>query len=271
MADKTRLDCYLAENNLIDTREKAKAYILSGYVFVDGQKADKPSILVSSDNSVTIKQPDNAFVSRGGHKLKKALDLFLIDVQGKKAVDIGASTGGFTDCLLQYGAEKVYAVDVGYGQLDWRLRNDPRVVVMERQNARLLKKEQFVDKLDLAVADVAFISLKLILPVAAKLLKEDGEFVTLVKPQFEAGRSEVGKKGVVRDPAVHQKVLETILSFALSIGLSVKGVTFSPVQGPNGNIEYLAYFTKKQEPSMKFNLQELVKSAHNHFKNRKND
>lgn len=271
MADKTRLDCYLAEHNLIETREKAKAYILCGYVFVDGKKVDKPSILVSSQNSITIKQPECAFVSRGGQKLKKALDLFQVDVKDKTAVDIGSSTGGFTDCLLKYGAKKVYAVDVGYGQLDWRLRNDPRVVVMERQNARLLKREQFEDELDFAVADVSFISLKLILPIVSELLTQDGEIVSLIKPQFEAGRSEVGKKGVVRDPVIHQKVLESIVSFASSIGFIIKGVTFSPVQGPNGNIEYLTHFIKKPEPFKGIDLQDVVKSAHNHFKNTKTD
>ncbi len=269
MADKTRLDVFLTEQNLIDSREKAKAYILSGYVYVDGRKADKPSVLVSAESRIEIRHVENAFVSRGGHKLKKAIGEFHVGVQGKTAVDIGASTGGFTDCLLQNGAAKVYAVDVGYGQLDWRIRSDTRVTVMERQNARLLKKEQFADDIDIAVIDVSFISLKLILPVAAQLIREDGEIVSLIKPQFEAGRAQVGKKGVVREASVHLEVIEAVVSFAESIGLYLKGLTFSPIQGPEGNMEYLSCFTKNSSEKKDISLKDIVQSAHDHFKNTK--
>lgn len=269
MADKTRLDVYLTEQNMIDSREKAKAYILSGYVYVDGRKAEKPSVLVSGESRIEIRHAENEFVSRGGHKLKKAIEQFKIDVQGKTAIDIGASTGGFTDCLLQNGAAKVYAVDVGYGQLDWRIRTDDRVAVMERQNARLLKKEQFADAIDIAVIDVSFISLKLILPVAYGLIREDGEIVSLIKPQFEAGRAQVGKKGVVREPSVHLEVIQTVVSFGETLGLYLKGLTFSPIQGPEGNMEYLSYFTKLSAEKKSISPMDVVRSAHDHFKNTK--
>ena len=269
MADKTRLDVFLTEQNLIQTREKAKAYILSGYVYVDGRKADKPSVLVSAESRIEIRHAENEFVSRGGHKLKKGIEEFEIGVRGKTAIDIGASTGGFTDCLLQNGAAKVYAVDVGYGQLDWRIRSDARVAVMERQNARLLKKEQFADAIDIAVIDVSFISLKLILPVASQLIEKTGEIVSLIKPQFEAGRAQVGKKGVVREPYVHLEVIDTVVSFAQTIGLYLKGLTFSPIQGPEGNIEYLSYFTKNSSEKKDVSLKDIVQLAHDHFKNAK--
>jgi 23S rRNA (cytidine1920-2'-O)/16S rRNA (cytidine1409-2'-O)-methyltransferase len=269
MADKTRLDNFLAEQNMIETREKAKAYVLSGYVYVDGRKADKPALLVTEQSRIEIRHPESEFVSRGGYKLKKAMEEFALDVRGKTAVDIGASTGGFTDCLLQNGAAKVYAVDVGYGQLDWRIRNDARVMVMERQNARLIQKEQFADEIDFAVMDVSFISLKLILPAVLRIIRKEAEIIALIKPQFEAGRAQVGKKGVVRDAAVHLEVVRGIVSFAQSIGLYQKGLTFSPIQGPNGNIEYLSCFTQQENQKKDESIEKIVENAHHHFKNAK--
>jgi len=264
MAGKIRLDLYMAEKGLADTREKAKAMILSGNVYVDGRKAEKPSITVDDGNAVTVKPPECEFVSRGGYKLKKALDVFEIDAKGITAVDIGASTGGFTDCLLKNGAAKVYAVDVGYGQLDWRLRNDARVVVRERQNARYLKPEEFEGQIDLCVIDVSFISLKLILPVAKALVSEDGGIIALIKPQFEAGREQVGKRGVVRDKTVHEAVLQKIVSFAEEIGLYPCGLDYSPIKGPNGNIEYISRFIKQRpERQVDFDIANIVDNAHN--------
>jgi 23S rRNA (cytidine1920-2'-O)/16S rRNA (cytidine1409-2'-O)-methyltransferase len=263
MAGKIRLDLYMAEKGLAETREKAKALVLAGNVYVDGRKAEKPSIPVEDGSAVTVKPPECEFVSRGGYKLKKALEVFRIDAVGKTAVDIGASTGGFTDCLLKNGAAKVYAVDVGYGQLDWRLRNDPRVVVRERCNARYLKPEDFPERMDLSVTDVSFISLRLILPVAKALTTEDGVIVALIKPQFEAGREQVGKKGVVRDKKVHEEVLHGIVSFAEGIGLIPAGLDYSPIKGPNGNIEYVSCFLKRdQGMALTTTIEEIVNEAH---------
>lgn len=239
MRAKQRLDVALVARGLAESRERAQAMILSGNVFLKGQRADKASLQVAEGDSLEVRGAPHPYVSRGGLKLEKALDAFSVNAQGAVAMDVGASTGGFTDVLLRAGAAHVYAIDVGYGQLDWRLRNDPRVTVMERTNARHLEPDQFPERPTLAVMDVSFISIRLILPALAAILPPDGRIITLVKPQFEAGRERVGKKGVVRDPAVHLDVLDTLRRYAESIGWQVQHADFSPVTGPEGNIEFL--------------------------------
>lgn len=242
---KIRLDVYMVNKALAESRERAKALIMAGQVYIDNQKCDKPGMQVSEEGTcVEIRGETLRYVSRGGLKLEKALGEFSITLEGKTAMDIGASTGGFTDCMLQNGAKKVFAVDVGYGQFAWKLRQDERVVNMERTNIRYVTTEDIGEKIDFASIDVSFISLRLVLPVAKELLKEDGEIVALIKPQFEAGREQVGKKGVVRDVRVHYEVVKTVLDFAGSIGLYAAGLAFSPIKGPEGNIEYLAYLKK---------------------------
>ena len=241
---KNRLDVLLVEKGFFPSREKAKAVIMAGQVYVDNQKADKPGMAVDSNADIQVRGDTLKYVSRGGLKLEKAMQVFPISLQDKICVDIGASTGGFTDCMLQNGAVKVYAVDVGYGQLAWNLRNDARVVNLERTNIRYVTKEQVPLPIDFISVDVSFISLKLVLPVAALLLKEEGEAVCLVKPQFEAGREKVGKKGVVRDKNTHIEVLKNAMGYARDNGFSVQGLTFSPVKGPEGNIEYLMFLKK---------------------------
>lgn len=236
--NKKRIDIYLYENELAPSREKAKSLVMAGAVFIDGKRCDKPSVMVTDAQTVTVKQRDE-FVSRGGKKLKKAVECFNIDLSGKIAIDVGASTGGFTDCMLQAGAKYVYAVDVGYGQLAWNLRNDERVGVMERTNARHMQKDMFKKQITLASIDVSFISLKLILPALLRVLTKPFTIVALIKPQFEAGRGKVGKKGVVREKGVHIGVIDEIITFAKSIGLTLCGLDFSPIKGPEGNIEYL--------------------------------
>ena len=259
---KTRLDVRLVELGLCPSRERAKTTIMSGVVFVDQQKADKPGMPVSDQAVVEVRGPQLAYASRGGYKLEKALDEFAVDPAGLCAVDIGASTGGFTDCLLSRGAAKVYAIDVGYGQLAWKLRNDPRVVCMERTNIRHVTREQITDAPDLAVIDVSFISLRLVLPVAKALLEEKaGRVLCLIKPQFEAGRDKVGKKGVVRDPAVHREVLEHFLDHARQAGFSPQGLTFSPIKGPEGNIEFLGYLAMGR-PEGEISVEQTVRQAH---------
>ena len=238
---KVRLDQIVFDQGLAESREKAKALIMAGSVYVDGEKQTKPGATVAPDASVEVRGAKMPYVSRGGLKLEKALDVFAIDPKDLVCVDCGASTGGFTDCLLQRGARHVYAVDVGYGQLAWSLRSDVRVTVMERTNARNLAPEMFPERMDMAVMDMSFISLRLVLPAVHTLLKEDGQVVCLVKPQFEAGREKVGKKGVVRDPEVHREVLEDFVAAADGLGFVVAGLDFSPVRGPEGNIEYLAW------------------------------
>ncbi|MDP4110192.1 MAG: TlyA family RNA methyltransferase [Bacillota bacterium] len=241
MSAKKRLDAILVDRGLILSREKAKATIMSGLVYVDGQKAVKAGMDVPEDAEIEVRPSHKTeYVSRGGLKLQKALDFFGIDPAGLTVIDIGASTGGFSDCLLKRDAAKIYAVDVGYGQLAWSVRTDPRVTVMERTNIRYVKEDDLTVRPDMAVIDVSFISLKLVLPVAKKLIKPEGRIVSLIKPQFEAGREKVGKKGVVRDPAVHEEVLTGIIAFCAEIGMNVKDLTFSPITGPEGNIEYLA-------------------------------
>ncbi len=239
----------VVERGLAESREKAKALIMSGIVYADHQKADKPGDLFSDTVSLEVHGKGLTYVSRGGLKLEKAMKEFRLKLSGLVCMDIGASTGGFTDCMLQNGAAKVYAVDVGYGQLAWTLRTDSRVVNLERTNARYLTRTQIPDEVDFFSIDVSFISLTLLLPVLRSLLAADGGAVCLIKPQFEAGREKVGKKGVVRDKAVHREVIEKIQSFALENGFSILGLTFSPVKGPEGNIEYLIYIKRSDTPS----------------------
>lgn len=240
---KLRLDAYLTEQGLFETRSRAQAAIMAGQVLVDEVKIDKPGISVKEGAKIRILGDQLRYVSRGGLKLAKALQKFPVSVTGKVMADIGASTGGFTDCALQNGAVRVYAIDVGYGQLDWKLRNDPRVINMERTNARLLEADSLPEPIEAASIDVAFISLEKILPAVRKLLAADAFVIALVKPQFEAGKENVGKKGVVRDPAVHKEVLRRIIAFAEQEGFGIGGLDYSPVKGPEGNIEYLLYLT----------------------------
>ena len=248
MSDKkVRLDLYLAQKGFTESREKAKALIMSGIVYVNDQKELKAGRDVKSDDVVEVRGSTLKYVSRGGLKLEKAMQEFPIDLTDCTCMDIGASTGGFTDCMLQNGAKKVYSIDVGYGQLAWKLRSDERVVNMERTNFRYVTHEQIPEEIDFASVDVSFISLKIILPVMYELLKMNGEAVCLIKPQFEAGRDKVGKKGVVRDVNVHTEVIEKIVGFAASQKFKVCGLSFSPVKGPEGNIEYLVYLKKTNE------------------------
>ena len=266
MSDKMRLDLLLVERGLEESRQRAQAVIMSGVVYVDGQKADKPGMAVPAAAAVEVRGDKLPYVSRGGLKLEKAMKAFPIRLEGAVCADIGASTGGFTDCMLQNGAAKVYAVDVGRGQLAWKLRSDPRVVCLERTNARYLSREQIPEELAFASVDVSFISLSLILPPLSALLGRSGEAVTLVKPQFEAGREKVGKKGVVRDPAVHLEVLERWLEHAAAAGLTVRGLTYSPIRGPEGNIEYLGYLRKGGGDAVFPDLRALVEESHRTFK-----
>lgn len=245
---KKRLDILVTENGLAESREKAKALIMAGQVYVDNQKADKPGDTFSEDAHVEIRGKGLQYVSRGGLKLEKAMKEFSLTLTDKICMDVGASTGGFTDCMLQNGARKVYSVDVGYGQLAWSLRTDARVVNLERTNARYLTREQIPEEIDFFSVDVSFISLSLILPAVRPLLAEHGQAVCLIKPQFEAGREKVGKKGVVRDQSVHREVIEKIRNFSLENGFSVLGLTYSPVKGPEGNIEYLIYLERSDAP-----------------------
>jgi len=259
---KQRLDVYLVEHGMAETRQKAQATVMSGVVYVNGQKVDKAGFGVAPDAKVEVRGNTLPYVSRGGLKLEKAMRTFALTLNGCVCADIGASTGGFTDCMLQNGAEKVYAVDVGYGQLDWRLRSDERVVCLERTNARYLTHEQIPDELDFASIDVSFISLALILPAVNGLLRDGGHVACLVKPQFEAGREKVGKKGVVRDPAVHREVLEHFLRHAADSGFGVLDLTYSPIRGPEGNIEYLGYLEKGAVTAREFDLAALVAASH---------
>ena len=260
MAKKKRVDVYLFENGMTMSREKAKLLVTAGAVYIDGRRCNKPSDTVGDSQQVTVKQAEE-FVSRGGQKLKRGLACFDIDLAGKTAIDVGASTGGFTDCMLQNGAAYVYAVDVGYGQLAWRLRQDDRVCVIERQNARYLEPEMFDKDIHFASIDVSFISLRLILPALMKVLARPYTIVALIKPQFEAGREKIGKKGVVRDQKVHIEVIQSIMDFAREVGLSVCGLTYSPIKGPEGNIEYLICLRDDGQETQP-DVVELVKIAH---------
>lgn len=260
MSDKIRLDQRIVQLGLLESREKAKAMIMAGQVYVNGQKELKAGTNVKPEDSIEVRS-SMEFVSRGGYKLKKAVSVFPITLKDKICMDIGASTGGFSDCMLQNGAKKVYCVDVGYGQLAWKIRSDPRVVNLERTNIRYVTDEQVTDKIDFASVDVSFISLELVLPVAYNLLADDGETVCLIKPQFEAGRENVGKKGVVRDINVHKNVINKIYLFAKQLGFAVCGLDFSPIKGPEGNIEYLIYL-KKQGTDANIDIDYTVLQSH---------
>ena len=257
-----RLDQRLFELGLAESREKAKATIMSGIVYVNGQKSDKPGTQVSDDAEIVVRGNACPYVSRGGFKLAKALEVFPVEPAGQVCIDCGASTGGFTDVLLKNGAAKVYAVDVGYGQLAWQLRQDSRVVVMERTNARALTPDMFPESMDLGVMDVSFISIRLILPALHGLLKPGGEVVCLIKPQFEAGKADVGKKGVVRDKAVHERVLREMCEFFPTAGYTLLGLDYSPIRGPEGNIEYLAYLKADGGDSIAPDIPALVAASH---------
>lgn len=264
MNEKTRLDTAAFERGLAPSREKAHALIMAGQVYLNGNKATKAGLSVKNDDIIEIRGNLNPFVSRGGLKLQKAAERFELDLTGCTCIDIGASTGGFTDCMLSYGAEKVYAVDVGYGQLAWKLRTDPRVVNLERTNFRYVTAEQIPEPVDFASVDVSFISLRLILPALFPLLKEGGQAVCLIKPQFEAGREKIGKKGVVRESGVHIEVVETICAFTLETGFSILNLDYSPIKGPEGNIEYLMYIKKTQTPEnlSEISVEKLVERSH---------
>lgn len=259
---KVRLDQLVFDLGLTESRERARTTVMSGLVFVNGQRADKPGMPVDPEAKVEIRGETMPFVSRGGYKLDKALKVFPVDPEGRTAIDCGASTGGFTDVLLQHGAAKVYAVDVGYGQLAWKLRTDPRVISLERTNLRYVTKDQIPEDMDLAVMDVSFISIKLVLPAVQRLLKDGADVICLIKPQFEAGREEVGKKGVVRDKNVHLAVIRSILDFAPSAGLTPMGLDFSPVRGSEGNIEYLCWLKNCLCESPQLSPEEIVESSH---------
>ena len=262
MKHKQRLDLLMTERGLCDSRSRAQALIMSGAVFVDGQKCDKAGTPVADDAAVEVRGETCPFVSRGGLKLEKALREFGVDPTGYVCSDSGASTGGFTDCLLQKGAKKVFAIDVGYGQLAWALRTDPRVVCMERTNIRYVTPEDLGEPLDLSVVDVSFISLRLVLPAVQKLLKPTGQVLCLIKPQFEAGKDKVGKKGVVREKSTHAEVLEQFLGLADELGFTVRNLTFSPVKGPEGNIEFLGHLSMQPADVERPDVAALVDAAH---------
>ena len=266
MKVKKRLDVLLVEQGHADSRTKAQAIIMSGLVYVDGQKADKPGVSYEETVVIEVRTGGCPYVSRGGLKLEKALRDFGVDPTGFVCSDSGASTGGFTDCLLQQGASKVFAIDVGYGQLDWKIRSDPRVVVMERTNVRYVTPEQLGEPLDLSVIDVSFISLRIVLPVIKTFLKSTGQVLCLIKPQFEAGKDKVGKKGVVRDPAIHKEVLDDFVALTQEIGFTILGLTFSPVKGPEGNIEFLAHLTLDDKPGIVPDTASVVNDAHETLK-----
>ena len=263
---KERIDILLVEKGIITSRERAKTNIMAGKIFVDGHRVDKVGEKVDVDADIIFKGEEIPYVSRGGLKLEKAMKSFNIILEDKVCMDIGASTGGFTDCMLQNHASKVFAVDVGYGQFAWKLRTDERVVCMERTNIRYVTPEEIGEKLDFASIDVSFISLKTIMPATVNLLKEDGEIVALIKPQFEAGREKVGKKGVVSDINVHKEVVTKIVDYLISKELNILGISYSPIKGPEGNREYLVYFTKNKEKPSNFKMEqidEIVEISHN--------
>lgn len=262
---KDRLDVILTKRDIFSSREKAKASIMAGLIYVDGQRIDKPGTSVEENAEITVKQALCPYVSRGGLKLEKALKTFDFSLSGATAADIGASTGGFTDCMLQNGAKKVFAIDVGYGQLDWKLRNDKRVINMEKVNVRYLDVDSVGRNIDFISIDVSFISLKLVFPVATQLLDRDGCLVCLVKPQFEAGRNQVGKKGIVRDAEVHKEVIQNVIDYGADNNLYSHGLTFSPVTGTKGNIEYLL-FMKKMPFDGVIDIDKTVERSHEELK-----
>ena len=266
MKNKKRLDVLLVEQGYADSRTKAQAIIMSGMVYVDGQKADKPGMSFDETKPLEVRGAACPYVSRGGLKLEKALRDFGVDPTGYVCSDSGASTGGFTDCLLQQGASKVFAIDVGYGQLDWKIRSDPRVVVMERTNVRYVTPEQLGEPLDLSVVDVSFISLKIVLPVIKTFLKPTGQVLCLIKPQFEAGKEKVGKKGVVREPETHKEVLDNFVALANELEFKILGLTFSPVKGPEGNIEFLGHLTLDDKAGIQPDTGLVVRQAHETLK-----
>lgn len=254
----------LTQQGFFPSRERAKAAVMAGLVYVDGERVDKAGTPINPNCILTIKENICPYVSRGGLKLEKALNVFCIDLAGTLCMDIGASTGGFTDCMLRFGAEKVYAVDVGYGQLDWKLRNDERVIPMEKINIRYLEPKDIEEPLDFISIDVSFISLKLVFPVAASLLSEEGQLVCLIKPQFEAGREQVGKKGVIKDLSIHREVVSKVIDYGGVNGLHACGLTFSPITGAKGNIEYLLHLSKKNDIAeiSARTIDEIVKNSH---------
>ena len=262
MKIKKRLDVLLVERLYADTRSKAQAIIMSGNVHVNGQKADKAGTSFEETVEIEVRGAVCPYVSRGGLKLEKALRDFGVDVNGFVCSDSGASTGGFTDCLLQQGAKKVFAIDVGYGQLDWKIRSDERVVVMERTNIRYVTPEDLGEPLDLSVIDVSFIGLEIVLPTIKTLLKPDGQVLCLIKPQFEAGKENVGKKGVVRDPKIHRMVLDNFVSLVDGLGFRILGLTFSPVKGPEGNVEFLGHLTLADVEGIRPDTVQVVADAH---------
>lgn len=260
---KERLDVMMVNRGLAESREKAKAIIMSGIVYVDNIKEDKAGSTFDEKAQIEVRGNTLKYVSRGGLKLEKAMDCFGVSLAGKVAMDVGSSTGGFTDCMLQNGAVKVYSVDVGHGQLAWKLRNDERVVCMEKTNIRYVTPDDIEDRIAFASIDVSFISLTKVLPPVKELLTDDGEIVCLIKPQFEAGREKVGKKGVVRDQKVHVEVVEMIVDFARQIGFKPLDLSYSPIKGPEGNIEYLLYITKDQTKENKeFDIKAMVEESH---------
>ena len=259
---KDRLDILLVKRGLAESREKAKAVIMSGIVYVDGQKEDKAGQTFADTANIEVRGSTLKYVSRGGLKLEKAMECFDVSVKDKVCMDIGASSGGFTDCMLQNGAKKVYAVDVGHGQLAWKLRNDTRVVVMEKTNIRYVKPEDIGESIDFASIDVSFISLSKVLPAAYNLLGERGEIVALIKPQFEAGREKVGKKGVVREKSTHIEVIQNCFAYAKENGFFVRELEFSPVKGPEGNIEYLYHLVKSGDVDSDIDIEAVVDTAH---------
>lgn len=259
--EKKRLDLLVLEKGYAESREKAKALIMAGEILVNGEKEDKAGALFPEDSEIEFKGKGLRYVSRGGLKLEKALSFFEIDLSGRVCLDIGASTGGFTDCMLQNGAARVYAVDVGYGQLAWKLRTDDRVIPMEKTNFRYLKSGDLPEEPDFASCDVSFISLSKILPAAFSLLNEKGSLVCLIKPQFEAGRGLVGKKGVVRDPAVHEQVITNVFEYVRSTGFYPYGLSFSPIKGPEGNTEFLLYAGKEEEKELTGDIDSLIRET----------
>lgn len=271
MSKKIRLDLLLVEKGYIETREKAKRTIMAGLVFTGQSRLDKPGQKVDEDLPIIVKGKAIPYVSRGGLKLEKALKVFNLDLKGKIMIDIGSSTGGFTDCALQNGVRLSYAIDVGYNQLDWKLRNHPQVKVMERTNFRYVTEDDLNEgQPEFASIDVSFISLRLILPVLARLMKKDGDVAALIKPQFEAGREQVGKKGIIKDPAVHKQVLDKVLAFSVAEGYTVAGLTFSPITGGDGNIEFLVHLRNSGEDGLlsltSADIDEIVKQAHDSHK-----
>lgn len=259
---KQRLDQLVFDRGFTESRERAKTTIMSGIVYVNGQKVDKPGTPVAPDAEIEVRGNALPYVSRGGFKLEKALQVFPVDPTGKTCIDCGASTGGFTDVLLKNGAAKIYAVDVGYGQLAWSLRNDSRVINLERTNVRHISQEEISEPLDLAVMDVSFISIQLVIPAVGKLLKDGADYICLIKPQFEAGKEEVGKKGVVRDRNVHLRVIESFMEFVKTSEFTMMGLDFSPIKGPEGNIEYLAWLKKGKYEAILPDPNDVVDASH---------